>query len=94
MGSLIPKDDILDIRGLNKPLPFNATPSQYTDRTPYLKSTVYWNIRPEFNERGLISDTFYSADNTGIIKVRVQGITSDGVPFDKEEEVEVSFKPN
>ncbi|MEP2670545.1 MAG: hypothetical protein ABJH04_16200 [Cyclobacteriaceae bacterium] len=94
MGSLIPKDDILNIRGLNKPFMFKATPTDYSDRTPYLKSTVYWNTRPEFNERGLISDTFYSADNTGIIKVRVQGITSDGIPFDKEEEVEVSFKPN
>lgn len=94
MGSLIPKDDILNIRGLNKPFMFKAAPTDYSDRTPYLKSTVYWNTRPEFNERGLISDTFYSADNTGIIKVRVQGITSDGIPFDKEEEVEVSFKPN
>ena len=94
MGSLIPKDDILNIRGLNKPLMFKATPTQHSDRTPYLKSTVYWNTRPEFNERGLISDTFYSADNTGVIKVRVQGITSDGIPFDKEEAVEVSFRPN
>ncbi|MFZ1808937.1 MAG: hypothetical protein WAU36_17025 [Cyclobacteriaceae bacterium] len=94
MGSLIPKDDIIDIRGLNKPLEFNAAPNQKSNRTPYLKSTVYWNTHPEFNESGKVSDTFFTADNTGTIKIRVRGITSDGIPFDKEEEVQVTFKAN
>lgn len=94
MGSLIPKDDILNIRGLNKPQVFNATPAHQPDRTPYLKSAVYWNTQPEMNERGNVSGTFYAADNTGTIKVRVRGITSDGMPFDKEETVRVSFRAN
>jgi len=94
MGSLIPKDDILNIRGLNKPHVFSTMPSQPSDRTPHLRSSVYWNTQPELNESGLISDTFYAADNTGVIKLRVQGITSEGIPFDQEKEVQVSFKPN
>lgn len=91
MSSLIPKDDILNIRGLNKPLPFNAAPRQQADRTPYLKSSVYWNTRPELNERGLVSDTFYTADNTGAIKIRVRGITADGIPFDVEKTLNVNY---
>ena len=94
MGSLIPKDDILNIRGLSKPRVFSELPNQLSDRTPYLMSSVYWNTQPELNESGIISDTFHAADNTGTIKIRVQGITSDGVPFDREEEVKVSFRPN
>ncbi|MBX2941397.1 MAG: hypothetical protein KF860_03550 [Cyclobacteriaceae bacterium] len=94
MRSLIPKNDIINIRGLNRPMQFSTTPNQQSERTPYLKSSVYWSAQPQFNENGLISDTFYSADNTGAIKVRVQGITSDGIPFDKEETVQVSFKSN
>lgn len=94
MDSLIPKDDILNIRGLNKTQTFNATPIHQPDRIPYLKSTVYWNTQPEMNESGNVSGTIYAADNTGTIKVRVSGITSEGIPFDKEQEVHVAFKAN
>jgi len=91
MSSLMPKDDILNIRGLNKPLPFNAAPRQQADRTPYLKSSVYWNTQPELNERGLVSETFYTADNTGAIKIRVRGITADGIPFDVVKTLSVNY---
>ncbi|MEQ9413634.1 MAG: hypothetical protein RIF39_07375, partial [Cyclobacteriaceae bacterium] len=94
LGSLIPKDDILNIRGLNKPQVLSASPNSKSERVPHLKSTVYWNTQPELNESGNVSGAFYAADNTGTIKVRVRGITTDGIPFDKEEEVRVAFKSN
>lgn len=93
MGAQIPKDDILNIRGLNKPLPYHVMPRLAADRTPYLKSTIYWNPQLPFNESNLISDTFYTADNTGIISLRMQGVTVEGIPFDKEELIEVVFRP-
>jgi hypothetical protein len=90
---MIPKDDILFVDGLVEPVLFNLiNPATGSNRTPVLRSTVYWKTQLERNERGLISDTFYSADNTGIINVRVQGITSDGIPFDKIQTVEVVFQ--
>ena len=94
MGALIPKEDIINIRGLNKPLPFSAMPAQPSGRTPYLKSTLYWNAQPQVNEMGQVSDVFYSADNTGTLRVRVWGIAPDGTPFDKTERAQVVFKPN
>lgn len=93
ISELIPKDDILYVDGLVKPVPFNLkNPATGSSRTPMLRSTVYWKTQLERNERGLIADTFYSADNTGTLKVRVQGITSDGIPFDKTQTVEVDFQ--
>lgn len=93
ISKLIPKDDILYVDGLVKPVPFNLkSPSTLSNHTPVLKSTVYWKTQLERNERGLIADTFYSADNTGALTVRVQGITSDGIPFDKTQTVEVNFQ--
>ena len=90
---MIPKDDILYVDGLVKSLQFSLrNPADGSNRTPVLRSTVYWKTKLERNERGLISDTFYSADNTGIINVRVRGITSDGIPFDKIQTVEVDFQ--
>lgn len=93
ISQMIPKDDILYVDGLVDPVPFNlVNPATGSSRTPLLRSTVYWKTQLERNERGLISDTFYSADNTGTINLRVQGITSDGIPFDKIQSVEVGFQ--
>lgn len=92
---LIPKDDILVVDGLVKPEAFNANISEKTERSPHLKSSVFWKTQLERNERGILSDTFSSADNTGTLNVRVQGITVDGIPFDKTQSVEVKFQhPN
>lgn len=93
IGKLIPKDDILYVDGLVKPVPFNLkNPATIPSHTPVLRSTVYWKTQLERNERGLVADTFYSADNTGVLEVRVQGITSDGIPFDQTQKVEVDFQ--
>lgn len=96
IGQLIPKDDILYIEGLVEPLvKKNEQVESSATRTPILRSTVYWNTQFERNERGLVGGTINSADNTGTINLRVQGITTDGIPFDKTQTVEVSFQqPN
>ncbi|HCM77119.1 MAG TPA: hypothetical protein DIS90_12100 [Cytophagales bacterium] len=91
MGALIPTDDILHLRGLNKPIAYNAGTKNQPLRTPLLKSSLYWNFQPALNERGIIGDKFYTPDNTGTIKLRVHGITTDGIPFEKTEDINVSF---
>lgn len=92
--SLIPKDDILIVDGLVKSLAYENKILTKSTHTPHLKSSVFWKTQLDRNERGLIADTFYSADNTGTLNIKVQGITSDGIPFEKIKTVEVKFEPS
>lgn len=93
MASRIPNEDILVLRGLNKPInfPVNKLSPTASLRIPNLKSSLYWRADFERNERGLISDEFYSSDNTGTLTVRVSGLAEGGIPFDHRQTVEVNF---
>jgi hypothetical protein len=93
INSRIPKDDILNLRGFNKPVSFemqHVTDSE-SPRTPYLKSSLYWKLGLERNERGIATGEFFTADNTGKVNVVVRGITADGIPFHRERTVDVRF---
>lgn len=93
MASRIPNEDILVLRGLNKPIafPVNKLKPTASLRIPNLKSSLYWRANFERNERGMISDEFHSSDNTGSVTVRVSGLAEGGMPFDHRHTVDVSF---
>ena len=93
IGNRIPKDDILYVDGLVKPVPFSAkNPAEVASRTPVFRSSVLWKTQFYRNERGVMSGRIFSADNTGSIRIRMQGITTDEIPFDEIQTIEVGFQ--
>lgn len=67
-------------KGYNKVRDFYSP--KYTpgvnDKTPDLRTTVYWNPYLKTNEQGQTSFNFYSADGPGTYKVIVEGIDAAG----------------
>ena len=52
--------------------------SKKSNYVPDLRSTLYWNPSLDLNSRFL---TYYNHDNTGRIKVILEGFTNEGKPF-------------
>jgi hypothetical protein len=60
-----------------------------SDYKPDLRTTLFWepNIKLLTNQE--LSLNYYNADNSSVIKVMVEGITSDGIPLTAKTEYEV-----
>lgn len=75
-----PVDASQIITGINKAIPFPQT-SHTNMRRPDFKSTIYWNPIVETDASGKAVVEFQCSDDLGPIRVRVDGMTSDGRPF-------------
>lgn len=86
----------LAVKGLNKPYehysPTEEDRSQV--RKPDFRSTLYWNPGVQIDASGKASVNFYTSDDVGTFLIRIQGITSDGRPFEKNDSLTVSFSGN
>jgi hypothetical protein len=61
-------------------------------RTPDLRSSLYWNPNLVFDENGEATFTFYTSDVTGEYHLQIEGLTVSGKPFAAEKDFVVEFK--
>lgn len=84
---------LLPVEGLSKPLHFSTTThaQKGDERKPDFRSTLYWNPLVKTNSEGKAAVTFYLSDDTGTVRIKLEGMTANGQPFSKEAEIEVVF---
>jgi hypothetical protein len=80
------------ISGYNAPRIFYSPqhlPDINSDLKPDLRNTLYWNpnINVEGNKRTILN--FYNGDNTSLIRIIAEGITTNGIPVTGNAEYEV-----
>ena len=68
------------ITGINKAIPFPQAKNSNI-RRPDFRSTIYWNPVVRTDAGGKATVEFQCSDDLGPIRVRVDGMTSDGRPF-------------
>lgn len=61
---------------------------------PDLRSTLYWNPELRSDLKGFNKVTFMTSDDAGSMRIKVQGITSDGKPFSTENKFSVELNSN
>jgi hypothetical protein len=86
----------LEVKGLNKPYE-HYSPTEidrFQVRKPDFRSTLYWNPNVQVDASGKANVDFYTSDDVGTFLIRIQGITSDGRPFEKTDSLTVSFSGN
>lgn len=87
-----PIDSSKVIQGLSMPLDFKA--HTYDERSlnssPDFRSTVLWNPSIETNKDGKVDIEFSASDHLGGLRVRVEGLTSQGMPFSEEVQLQVT----
>lgn len=70
------------IEAVNWPLDHKSVNNVSNDGTaPKFESTVYWNPSINTSSEEGIKVSFYSTDDTVKLKLRLEGVTSDGIPF-------------
>jgi hypothetical protein len=86
----------LSVKGLNKPYAHYSPTSddRAQVRKPDFRSTLYWNPSVKVDASGKVNAIFYTSDDVGNFLIRIQGITSDGRPFEKTDSLTVSFSGN
>jgi len=88
-----PIDPSKMIAGLSKPLHFVS--SNYSNANdihrPDFRSTIYWNPSIKTDSEGKATVEFFSSDDIGKFKIRIDGITTEGRPFSAEKEIEVTL---
>jgi hypothetical protein len=90
----IPRTDrSLFVTGITEPIAFEQPdPERKSARVPDLRSTLYWSPSTTLESKGS-KVIFYTGDMTGFFNVKVQGITNDGVLFEGETRIQVSYNP-
>lgn len=48
---------------------------------PYIRTTIYWVPMLQTNALGQGSLSYYNADNTGAVRIIIQGVTDTGIPL-------------
>jgi hypothetical protein len=69
------------IQGLQQPLSFTENQPEIAANTPNFRSTIFWSpsIKTDFNGKAQIE--FTTTDDTNPIFIRIDGMTTEGVPF-------------
>ncbi|HEY0770895.1 MAG TPA: hypothetical protein VGD31_11225, partial [Sphingobacteriaceae bacterium] len=81
------------VHGLSAPVAIrNADKPNTMDRTPDLRSSLYWNPTVQLDATGEATFTFYTSDVTGEYLLQVEGLTNDGNPFYAEKPFVVEFR--
>ena len=64
-------------------------PDSNSDFSPDLRSTLYWN--PDINLEGTneVTLNYYNGDNSSLIRIIAEGITTTGIPVTGKAEYEV-----
>lgn len=94
--SLLLENTILPVKGVNKTLTFKLrshTDSNLT-RIPDFRATLYWNPAIKIDASGYAQINFPTSDDIGNYLIRIQGITTDGKPFEKLDSLRVQFNRN
>lgn len=86
----------ISVKGLSRPLQFRESGDADLRqvRKPNFRSTLYWNPNVQTDAFGKAKVNFYTSDDVGTFLIRIQGITSDGRPFEKTDSLTVSFSGN
>jgi|GEM_PF-6993243 len=84
----------LFVTGISKSIPFKSPSyaNQKQSNIPDLRSTLYWNPKILTDNQGKSSFSFYTGDATGSFKIRVEGMTNNGILFTKEIPFTVSYE--
>jgi hypothetical protein len=84
----------LFVTGVNKPIAFKSLSyaNEKKMQIPDLRSTLYWNPKVLTDNQGKASFSFYTGDATGNFKIRIEGITKNGILFTKEFPFTVSYE--
>jgi TonB-dependent SusC/RagA subfamily outer membrane receptor len=80
------------ISGYNAPRIFYSPqhlPNKESSFEPDFRSTIYWEPNINLNSNKKVIVNYYNSDNSSIIKVIAEGITSTGIPISGSAEYEV-----
>ena len=61
--------------------PVYDTPEKKRDALPDLRTTLYWDPKPEIDSEGRMELKFYTSDFPENYRIAVEGLTSQGEPF-------------
>jgi len=90
-------DNLFPVIGLSRSVWRPGRESIKTDSKagiPDLRSTLYWNPELRSNLKGFNEITFMTSDDAGPMRIKVQGITSEGKPFSAENLFSVELNSN
>lgn len=90
------ENTMLGVKGINKPMIFRIPSHSVSSdqRIPDFRSTLYWNPSVATNSKGEGLINFSASDDVGTFLIRIQGITSDGQPFNKLDSIQLVFNKN
>ncbi|MDH4058365.1 MAG: hypothetical protein OEU76_06350, partial [Cyclobacteriaceae bacterium] len=91
--NLLADNNYIAVKGLNKALDFQEhLPSwqRNNDRSPRIKPTLFWRPLELLDPNGRASFKFNAADDTGRYRIRIEGLTIEGVPFVVEQDFTVT----
>jgi len=92
--SVLQKSQHLSIKGLVKEISFPQSPSQWqlaNVRAPRFKSTLFWSANELLDNQGHARFMINTSDDTGNYVVRIEGLTTTGIPFVAVKGFEVKF---
>jgi hypothetical protein len=89
--NLLRDNTTLPVKGLNKPVPFHLTNQSTSPRIPDFGTTLYWNPLVSIDARGEAQIRFPISDDVGTFLIQIQGLTSDGHPFERIDSLSVVF---
>jgi hypothetical protein len=82
------------IKGLEMPQKWDVHNNPAANKLiPDFRSTLYWNPSVKTDANGKATVEFYSSDDIGKIKVRLDGLTTGGMPFTISKEINVIINP-
>lgn len=83
------------VHGLSAPVAVkNVDKLNNQERTPDLRSSLYWNPTVEIDANGEATFTFFTSDVTGEYQLQIDGFTESGKPVYAEKQFLVEFKKN
>ena len=94
LSNSLPGNNIFSIAGQSRATTFFETDYITTgksNRTPDLRSNLYWTPSLKVNKQAYRDVTFFASDDTGPLLIRVEGLTKDGIPFVTVKTVNVEF---
>jgi hypothetical protein len=67
--------------------------SEEEERMPDYRNVLYWNPQVSTDEKGSLIVEFFTSDNDGLYKIKVEGISAGGLPVSGKAFFEVSSDP-
>ena len=83
------------IEGISRALKFSGPNYSVTNhqRIPDFRSTIHWDPSIKTDKDGKAVVEFFCSDDLGKMRIRIDGLTSDGEPFSAEDYIEVVNLP-